>query len=154
MNRQRILSVAFAIAIFAITYFPTEKLSAQGEGENLNSPPIEMVVSANTTAERWRTSRSGIMGPVSLAPDKQIAIGLNASRNQAGNPVIIAPLDGGGVVADDPLLVDSDGMIYFSFEGGNSLGLYRVMVTIGAEQYQLRFYVVDSENIIAGCEDP
>ncbi|MFZ1221596.1 MAG: hypothetical protein WAO00_20085 [Chthoniobacterales bacterium] len=154
MNTRTILSAACALGLFTMAYLPPERLSAQGEGESLNSPPIEMVVSANTSAERWRTSHNGIMGPVSLLPDKQVAIALNASRGQADNPVSIAPLDGGSVIADNPLRVDDDGMVYFTFEGGNSLGLYRVVVTIGSERYQLLFYVVNPESVRAGCQDP
>jgi len=70
-----------------------------------------------------------------------------------GYPVGIAPLDGGEVVASENLTVDNDRSVHFSFTGGETPGLYRVLVTIASEQYELQFYVSHTEPD-SGCTPP
>jgi hypothetical protein len=62
-----------------------------------------------------------------------------------------APLDGGEIIASPNLQVDSDGAVAFAFRGGDTPGLYRVLVTIGGEQYEMQFYVGASNPDAAAC---
>ncbi|HWL93719.1 MAG TPA: hypothetical protein VNT79_09295 [Phycisphaerae bacterium] len=150
MNTKQFFS-AFLAAVFAVICFPAEKVSAQGQDGNFSHTPIDMVVNAGTSEERWATSHFGIVGPIGLRPDEQIAITLIASNTNRGYLVGIAPLDGGALLGAEDLVVAEDGTINFTFQGGNTPGIYRVVVAIGAEQYQLRLYVARPEEIPAIC---
>jgi hypothetical protein len=149
MNTKQFFST-FLAAVFAVIYFPAEKVSAQAQDWNRYSTPIDMVVNAGTNHERWETSHFGIMEPVGLRPNEQIAITLIVSSTHAGYPVGLAPLDGGAIVGAEGLIVAGDGTIGFTFQGGNVPGLYRVVATIGSEQYQLRLHVAHPQDMPAG----
>ena len=145
----------FIAAVFAVIYFPAEKVSAQAQDGNRYSTAIDMVINGDTNGGRQRTSHFGIMDPIGLRPDERIAITLNVSSNWANSPVGIAPLDGGEVFAPgDQLYVASDGTIDFSFKGGTTPGLYRILVTIASEQYQLQLYVPKPGDIGPDCVNP
>lgn len=47
-----------------------------------------------------------------------------------------------GTVRPESLFVSEDGTVGFSFQSGSTTGLYRVLVSIGAVQYQLQLYAV------------
>ena len=155
MHIRKILTLALAAAISGTICLTTEKVSAQAEFENRQSTAIGMVgVRGTSNDEIQRTSHSGIMDPIGLRPNQQIAIALNVSSNRANYPVGIAPLDGGEVFASENLHVASDGTVGFTFQGGNTPGLYRVVVTIGSEQYELQLYVVKPDVVESGCIPP
>jgi hypothetical protein len=149
MNIQKIFSAALVAAGIAAIYFPAEKVSAQAQDGNPYSIPIEMVVTGGTT-EGVETSHHGMMDLVGLRPNEQIAVTLNVPTSWGGNPVGIAPLDG-GVVAPEGVEVKGDGSVNFTFEGGDTPGLYRVLVTIGGDEYQLQFYVVKPTHLEGLC---
>ena len=48
----------------------------------------------------------------------------------------------GGKVRLSSLFVSKDGKAGFSFQAGDTPGLYRVQVTVGADQYELQLYAV------------
>lgn len=155
MQIQKIFSLALATAISGTIYLTTEKVSAQAEFENHQSTPIEIAaIRSGSNQEIHRTSEFGIVEPIGLRPNQQIAITLNASSNRANYPVGIAPLDGGEVFSSENLRVASNGTVGFTFEGGNTPGLYRVVVTIGSEQYELLLYVAKPSDIEGGCIPP
>jgi hypothetical protein len=153
MTIKKLLAAACLGAI-AIVCLTAEKLSAQAEGENRYSSPIEMVVNAGTNGERQRASHDGVMEAVGLWPNEQIAITLTGSSFRAKDPVGIAPLDGGEIFADPDLSVAGDGTVAFAFQGGRTPGLYRVVITVGPEQYQLQLYVARPQNTGPDCQEP
>jgi len=141
MTTKHLFSVGVIAAVFALTYFPPEKLLAQDQEGNRYSIIIEMGIDVGTDQEVWQTSQNGILQPVGLQPNEQIVVTINVTENRAGLPVAFALLDGGQIFADKPLLIDHHGLVEFAFEGGNAPGLYRVWVSVGAEKYMLQFYV-------------
>ena len=146
----RTLSFAIFTALSFMLCCPVHKVFAQAQGENSLSSAIEMVINAGTLAERSFTSTSGIMEPVALFPNEQLAITLNGTTDRAGRAVGITPLDGGEIIiVDRELLLDEAGVGNFIFKGGDTPGLYRVLVFLGGERYQLRFYV--DAMITPGC---
>jgi hypothetical protein len=52
-----------------------------------------------------------------------------------------------GAIRPDSLFVSEDGTVGFSFQPGSTTGLYRVLVLIGAAQYELQLYVVDPNRV-------
>ena len=144
----RKVSLGALIVTFCL---PTQELGAQAVGENRYSTPIDMVVDGGTSKERWGTSHFGVMEPIGLHQNEQTAITLIVPSSKANYPVGIAPLDGGEILASENH-VASNGTISFTFVGGGR-GLYRVLVSIGSERYQLRLYV-SNRDINANCEPP
>ena len=141
MTTKKLFSVGVIAAVFALTCFPPEKLLAQDQEGNRYSTIIEMVVNAGTDQEVWQTSQNGILQPVGVHLNEQIVVTLGVTENRIDSPVAFALLDGGQILAHRFLLIDEHGLAEFTFEGGNTPGLYRVLVSIGAEEYLLQFYV-------------
>lgn len=134
---------AVCLIAFAAICPPAGQLIAQAQSGG-STNPIEMVVDSGTSKERWRTSQFGIVGPVGLRPNEETPITLIVSGGRAGYPVGIAPLDGGEIFTPASLSVNSDSTVDFSFRGGTRPGLYRILVTIASEQYELHFYGANS----------
>lgn len=150
MNTRKILSATLIAAAFAVTYLPAERISAQtlyGLYGKASSPPIQMEVAGDTTGIRQRTSQFGIMDPIGVLPGEQIGINLIVASNRVNYPVGIVSLDGGEIIAPANLYVTSNGTngaVGFTFKGGNTRGLFRVLVSIGSERYQLQLIVAQS----------
>ncbi len=51
-------------------------------------------------------------------------------------------IEAGGTVRQSSLFVSKDGKAGFCFQAGDTPGLYRVQVTVGADQYELQLYAV------------
>lgn len=148
MKTKQLFFSAFMAAAFAVIYFPAEKASAQAEDGNHYSTPIEMVVNGETDGEQRRISQNGIMDPIGLRSKDQLAIMLNVPTNWADSFVGLALLDGGALGGAENLQVKGDGTAGFSFMSGDTPGLYRVLLIIGSEQYQLQFYVPNEMDVI------
>jgi hypothetical protein len=143
MNIRKLLYTTF-LALLATIYLPVGKPSVQAQDGNRLSPAIQMVIDGDTGQNRQRTSHSGILDPIGLSRDEQIGITLVLPSTSINSSVGIAPLDGGEIVASENLTVAGDGTVHFSFTGGDTPGLYRVVVTIASQQYQLQFHVATS----------
>jgi hypothetical protein len=154
MNTKQFFFSAFIAAVFAVIYLPADKAAAQAQDGNRYSTRIEMVIRSDASGGRNRSSHFGIMDPIGLRPDEQIEITLNVPSNWANSPVGIAPLDGGEVFGFENLHIDNNGTVSFAFKGGTTPGLYRVLVTIGPEQYQFQFYVPKPGAIGPDCLNP
>jgi hypothetical protein len=141
--------LSFTAVMLFILCLPVQKLSAQAQGENSLSSQIDMVINAGTSDERWLTSANGVMETVALRPNEPLAITLNATKDKAGTPVGITPLDGGEIIAEREVFLDADGLGNFTFKGGDIPGRYRVLIFLGSERYQLQFYV--DAMITPGC---
>jgi len=127
------------IAAFAAIFLPSV---TQAQDGNRYSTTIGMVADYDGTGPTERTSHFGILEPLGLGPNQQVQITLNVPRDWEDYPVGIAPLDGGEIItASKDLHVESDGTIAFAFQGGETPGLYRVLVTVAGEQYELQLYI-------------
>lgn len=101
----------------------------------------------------------GVMDPVGMRPQQVVTATLLLPSSWAGQQVRLGLYDGGIVAAsavekiiDPPVLpgdigglvtlsVSANGTAEFNFQAGPTLGLYRLMVTVGPGQYLLQFYV-------------
>jgi hypothetical protein len=153
MNTKKLLFAACLGAV-AMICLPAEKLSGQAQDENPYSTAITMAVRSDTYGAKEGTSHSGIMDPVGLRADEQIAISLTVPSAWANYPVGITPVDGGEVFAPENLYVASNGTVSFAFKGGTTPGLYRVLVFIGSERYQLQLYVAKPSQLGPDCVNP
>lgn len=138
---KKIHGFAVGIAILATIWFPASKACAQNTYSSA-ATPIEMVTVDGNGAENRLRSLDGVMEPVGVAAGDQIAINLEAPNSKAGQAVTVRLLDGGEIVSPPALSVANDGTVGFTFKAGATRGLYRVEVTLGAEQYELQLYAV------------
>lgn len=130
------------------------KLFAQDAEGNPYSPTIAMALDNETNGGSNRISHSGILDPVGLRPNERATITLSVPDNWANYPVGIAPLDGGEVFGFENLQVTAGGTARFGFKPGNTPGLYRVVVTIGGERYQLQLYLPRPSDLGPDCVTP
>lgn len=96
-------------------------------------------------------SHGNLIEPLGMLPDQTQAVTLVCSADKAGQPVTFTPADGGGeVIAAPNVAVANDGTVAFSVKASQA-GHYRILVTLGADQYQLQLYVVPKLlNILPG----
>jgi hypothetical protein len=146
------LPESFLFALFLC--LGAAKLFAQDPEGNPYSPTITMAMINETTDRTNRTSHAGILDPVGLRPNEQATISLSAPIAWANFPVGIAPLDGGEVFGSENLHVGAGGTVSFGFKAGTTPGLYRVMVTIGGERYQLQLYLPKPGDLGPDCVTP
>ena len=142
------------MGVFALICFPAERAFAQDSEGNPYSPPIAMAMTNETSDRTDRTSHAGILDPVGLRPNEQATITLSVPSSWAKSPVGIAPLDGGEVFGFENLEVAIDGTVSFGFKPGSTTGLYRVIVTIGGEQYELQLYLPKPSDLGIDCVTP
>jgi hypothetical protein len=91
-----------------------------------------------------------IMEPVGVLPSQSVTVTLFLTSNLPGTLVKLGLYDGGQVgkaappntpiIAVNAVLVAADRSVRFNFQGGRTLGLYRVLLTVGPSQYLLQFY--------------
>ncbi len=152
MNTRKLLHTT-RTALLAMICLPVGKLSVQAQDGNRFRPTIQLLVDGDTSGASQRTIQSGIMEPIDLVRNEHIGITVILPSDRSNYPVGIAPLDGGEVFGSDNLYVASNGSVHFSFQGGDIPGLYRVLVTVASEEYQLQFYVSRLESV-ATCVEP
>lgn len=137
----RIPCLAAGVALMAAICLPAPNLCAQSALSGA-AVSIEMVAVVANGAEKRVNSLDGVMDFVTLPAGEHIALTLVASSDKAGQPVGVAPLDGGEITAPSTLSIASDGTVGFTFRAGRTRGLYRVLVTLGAHEYELQLYAV------------
>jgi hypothetical protein len=147
MNIYKFL-LSILIAASAATFLPAV---TQAQERNRYSTPIGMVADYDGNGPTEKASQFGVMEPLGVGRKQQVPVTLNVPTSWANSPVGFAPLDGGEIIASPNLQVDSDGAVGFAFRGGDTPGLYRVLVTIGGEQYEMQFYVDGSNPDAAAC---
>lgn len=96
--------------------------------------------------------RAGVMAPVGIPRAQSVTVTLFLPAAYAGQIMKIGLYDGGQVGAPAPpggeivaaqaFEVSTNGAIRFNFKADETLGLYRVLATMGADQYLLPFYAV------------
>jgi hypothetical protein len=96
----------------------------------------------------------GVMEPVGLRPNQVVTVTVSLPTTMAGEHVKLGLYDGGAAgPAADPLNtitignlgvpipdVSVSGSLQFNFQTDRTLGLYRVLMTVGSRQYLLQFY--------------
>lgn len=96
----------------------------------------------------------GLMQSAGVPAGQSVTVTLLLSSTYAGQVVALGLYDGGQVgyaappnntpiIALNALLhVAPDGKVQFNFRAGQTLGLYRLLVTVGPAQFLLQFYAV------------
>jgi hypothetical protein len=121
---------------------------------------IPVVIAYGDGLETRAQITRGLMEPVGIPFDKPATVTLFLGSAIPGTPVHAGLYDGGAITAvtppavdgggnsvqvppaTAPILVLADQTVQFNFRSGGPLGLYRVLLTIGAKQYLLQFYAV------------
>lgn len=128
-------------------------ISANGDSDDL----IQLVLNYGESSEARFSCHEGMVQPVSVHINNHLPFILEVPSEKKEYPVMVADLDGGQVnamiresevpLSGNPtppaLFVSANGTIQLAFQAGNTTGLYRILVTVGVEQYQLRIYVIN-----------
>jgi hypothetical protein len=107
---------------------------------------LQATITSDSGAERYLLSYDYMLGRAGLAPEQLVTVTLQFPTKQAGKPVSAASLDGGKVSLTrdaSELLIAENGEARFQFQGGASPGLYRLMIQLEADTYELEFYVLN-----------
>jgi hypothetical protein len=140
MNTRTIFLSA-CIAALAIIDLPAED-ARTGRVANDGDGAIQIITDGtDESTEPPLSTHDGVMEPVVAVAGQQITITLQTPNNPPGDPVGLSPLDGGQVIAAQNLSVANDRTVTFSFQPGVTLGLYRILATVGTEQCQLQVQV-------------
>lgn len=127
----------------------------------VNPPPLPsvnpeesfpVVISYGQNQETRARIYRGVMDPVGMPPSQIVTATVFFPVNRAGQPVRFGLYDGGQIATSvaggftpniEGALVSVDGTLQFNFQAGPTLGLYRLLVTVGAGQYLLQFYAAN-----------
>ena len=134
---------------------PVPTAAAVSNGNLEESIPVVISYGEGQVA-RARISR-GLMEPVGVPRQQAVTVTLFLPSAYAGQNVRLGLYDGGragtvplptqGISVNDPgvplPVVLPDGTVQFFFQAGRTLGLYRLLVTVGASQYLLQFHAVN-----------
>jgi hypothetical protein len=120
---------------------------------------IPVVISYGDGTEARAQVVRGLMEPVGIPANKPVTVTLFLGSGVPSTVVKVGLYDGGqfanvltgmpnpppNIVTDtlnQSVTVGADQTVRFNFQAGRTLGLYRVLLTIGPKQYFLRFYAV------------
>jgi hypothetical protein len=135
----KILLVSACACLHAIVLVP--QLHAQARSETTNGS-LELVVNYGGAEEIRFASHGGVLEPLPLVYSQVEPVRLACPPQKAGEPVTLSPLDGEGeIIAVENLSVANDGTVAFSIKAGPTPGRYRILVTIGADQFELQLHV-------------
>lgn len=136
----RILLSSVLVCAGAI-FFAVPQLRAQAMSETANGS-LELVVNSGGEEEMRLPSHEGVLEPLALTYEQLEPVMLACSPDKVGQEVTLSPLDGEGeIIAAENLVVANDGTVAFSIKAGAIPGRYRVLVTVGADQYELLLHV-------------
>ena len=147
ISRILLSSICFA---FAMASLPVPKLSAQ-LAVSSEEDSLQVVINYGGEDERRLSSHKGVIEGIGLVYDQPQLVTLLCSSDFAGQMVTLIPLDGAveiivnGVATSSesratPLTIAHDGTASFTIKGPRP-GTYRILVTVGADQYELPFHV-------------
>jgi hypothetical protein len=141
-------SVPFGIAgVAAATglFIFLSTLHAQDDG----APPAAITHALAATVDYgndviFQPEKSGTdFGLLGVRPDQIVSVSVQFPPEYVGQPVSAGTLDGGAItLPEGGLVVDSNGMVTFQFQGG-FLGACRVNVHLADDANFLQFWVVD-----------
>lgn len=122
---------------------------------------IPVVITYGQGLETRAQITRGLMEPVGIPFDKPVTVTLLLGSGIPGTLVHAGLYDGGQVAsavtppnpppilgnpvfppAAAPIAILADQTVRFNFQSGRTLGLYRLLLTIGPKQYLLQFYAV------------
>jgi hypothetical protein len=121
---------------------------------------IPVIVAYGDGSETHAQVVRGIMRPVGIPPTQAVTVTLFLPNATPGWPVKIGLFDGGVIAAavsppsppptgappldstTPALAVAADQTVRFNFQSTVTLGLYRVLLTVGAQQYLMQFFAV------------
>jgi hypothetical protein len=160
-TRQTIYAVFTGAVLLGC--LPARDVSAQSGAQEraVADADMHLVVPNQIGTEARFSSRGGVVEPISVLVNERLPFSIEVSRSKAGYPVMIGDLDGAQINAvineeDVPITgnttppsvsVSERGLVELSFQAGSMRGLYRVLVRIGIDQYQLQVYVVDPNRL-------
>jgi hypothetical protein len=129
------------LLVVLATFFRTaEPIKAQAADAAIE--PLQMIVDYGQGQTKRRETHHGVMEPIGLPANQQVAITLRFLKKRAGSAVTIGRLDGGEIDLQGPVTISSDGSVLFHFHAGGVPGLYRVLVD-GPERYEISLYAID-----------
>jgi hypothetical protein len=112
-------------------------------GSHANAQTTEATMEVTSTSEPGNCPiQQGLAAGVTLQPAQAVSVALQFPTSYAGQPVLVGPLDGGEVTAEENLSVSSEGKVEWNFQAGSARGLYRVSLQVGLEQHLLQFHVI------------
>jgi hypothetical protein len=77
--------------------------------------PLQMIVDYGQSQLNPRETHHGVMEPVGLPANQQVAITLRFLKKRAGSAVTIGRLDGGEIDLQGPVTISFDGSVLFHF---------------------------------------
>jgi hypothetical protein len=149
---MRFLRAAVALILFTIVQIATPTgLLAQTPSPSPTPEPMAVVVNLGhgeeiTLSSEEDGSKQNIVPPVALLPNQGVTVTLQFSSDKVGAPVLVGSYDGGQISGiDGAVVVPADGAVPFTFQPGDGVGAYRVIVQVGDEQHLLQFRVKTPE---------
>jgi hypothetical protein len=158
LKNIRLLTIAM-FAAFAAAQLPAQSPDSIVT-DRLSDEPQQMTVDYGEEQVTSVDINGRVMEPVGLLSDQVATMTITFPSSWAGMAVTLGRLDGG--VIDVPTTaasgsvqilpreeldegiplyrVPAGGAFQFSFQAGATLGLYRVMMSVGSTEYLLRFY--------------
>ncbi|MEY2551272.1 MAG: hypothetical protein QOG12_1416 [Verrucomicrobiota bacterium] len=136
---------------------------------NPSAPGVEetipVIIAYGDGSETHAQVVRGIMRPVGIPPSQAVTVTLFLTNAVPGTPVKVGLYDGGEIAAAASLpappqtgapsldsttpaiTVAADQSVRFNFQSTVTLGLYRVLLTVGPRQYLLQFFAVKPRQI-------
>ena len=162
---ERLLLVCSAISFLSISAVTASEPTPHPTPFQTPTPPpvvppivnpeesIPVVIRYGQSQEARVQVYRGLMEPVGVPAQKSITVTILLPAAYAGEIVRLGRYDGGQIGPfdlpglplrqfDRPLAAALDGSVQFNFEAGQTLGLYRVLMTAGPAQFLLQFYAV------------
>ncbi len=142
---------AAATALFLLFSPPAR---AQGDGDpqpivsRALSATVDYGVDANGNDVSFQPEKSGVdFALLGLDPGQTVAITVQFPVEQAGQSIIVEPLDGGtATIPEGGLHVAADGTVAFPYQASPNAGACRIAVHQPDDQNVLHFWVVDPEH--------
>jgi hypothetical protein len=129
-------------AVLALSFNTPVPVHSQESSPGAAIEPLQMIVDYGQSQVNPRETHHGVMEPVGLPANQQVAITLRFLKKRAGDSVTIGRLDGGEIDLAGPVTIASDGSVLFHFSAGGVPGLYRLLVQ-GRERYEIPLYAID-----------
>lgn len=107
---------------------------------------LQVAVQSASGKERHPRHHAGFVDRVGLRPGQTVALKLIFKGRPAGESVTVSPLDGGATIGENARSTSAGGNVQLSYQAGANPGRYRVLVQNAGQEYELEFYVLDTDN--------
>jgi hypothetical protein len=128
----------------SVTPLPSPSAAPSATGRTDNS--LTAVIASTTGKAIAPGSCRGVTSRVGLDPGQVVTITLQFPPNRIADKVVLEPLDGGVVFAPGLPALSAAGILQFQFQANQNPGLTQVRVGLGADDFGLQFYVLDSKH--------